>query len=228
MKYWSNRLFDEQQRLYDVSLHQFDRELAKRYNQTLRTLKRDIVSLYDELQIAAGDGTLLVSDLYKYNRYYELMNNINGELDKLGIKENDLFDDRLTNFYLNNAKLVGGSFGLTSTPNIAAVQDAVRSIWCSDGKMFSDRIWSNKALLANKLEQGLIDCVAAGASHDRLAAEIVNTFNVGFAQADRLARTELAYVQSKSTMDKYAEAGVEYVEIIDAGDERECDECASI
>jgi hypothetical protein len=33
--------------------------------------------LYDEIIVSAGDGSLLVSDLYKYNRYYKTLNVLN-------------------------------------------------------------------------------------------------------------------------------------------------------
>jgi hypothetical protein len=38
--------------------------------------------------------------------------------------------------------------------------------------------------------------------------------NVGFHQADRIARTELAYIRNKSTLDRYAQMGEEKYEVL--------------
>jgi hypothetical protein len=44
------------------------------------------------------------------------------------------------------------------------------------------------------VEKGIIDCVARGVSRTQLTEELMKFMNVGFKQADRLARTELNYV----------------------------------
>ena len=44
------------------------------------------------------------------------------------------------------------------------------------------------------LEKGLVDCVSRGVSKDELVKTLMETFNVGYRKADRIARTELSYV----------------------------------
>jgi hypothetical protein len=44
------------------------------------------------------------------------------------------------------------------------------------------------------LEKGLVDCVTRGVSKDELVKTLMETFNVGYRKADRIARTELSYV----------------------------------
>ena len=50
------------------------------------------------------------------------------------------------------------------------------------------------SLLVNKLEKGLIECIARGVSKDTLVTQIKQDFNTGFYNADRIVRTELNYV----------------------------------
>jgi hypothetical protein len=59
--------------------------LAKEYNRLFQKTKRDLLDLYYDITETADE--VLVSDLYKFNRYYDLLNNLNAELVKLGEKE---------------------------------------------------------------------------------------------------------------------------------------------
>lgn len=181
--------------------------------------------MYDEIMVSSADGTLLVSDLYKYNRYYDLQNNLNRNLRSLGEAEIALLDDRLTNMYNANSMLIGKNLGFMTTVDSRAVKSAINAIWCGDGKHYSSRIWTNKAELEERVKKGLIDCVARGASRDDLIKDLMYSFNVGFYQASRIARTELTYIQTKSTMDRYLEAGVEKVEYLAEIDNKTSDIC---
>ena len=42
----------------------------------------------------------------------------------------------------------------------------------------------------------------------------MDDFNVGYNQANRIARTELSYIQNKSTLDKYEQAGIKKYKIL--------------
>ena len=47
----------------------------------------------------------------------------------------------------------------------------------------------------------------------------------GFYQADRLARTELCYIQNQATYDKFQEAGIKEYTVLDTSDDRCCADC---
>lgn len=53
-------------------------------------------------------------------------------------------------------------------------------------------------------------------------------FNVSYHNADRLARTELAHVYNQSTLDRYVQAGVNKVKILETDDEHTCEECRKL
>jgi NAD+--asparagine ADP-ribosyltransferase len=70
----------------------------------------------------------------------------------------------------------------------------MEAIWCQDGKHWSSRIWTNKSALQEKIKNGLVDCVARGVSKEELVKELMNDMNVGYYEAQRIARTELTFI----------------------------------
>lgn len=134
-------------------------------------------------------------------------------------------EEKLTEMYKESSSITGKSINFNPEFNQNAAEHAIKGIWCSDGKHWSDRIWDNKAKLQSLVEKGIIDCVARGDSRTELTKTLMKDLNVGFMQADRLARTELAYIQNQATYDKFLQAGIENYMILDTGDDRECEDC---
>lgn len=219
--YW---LIREQDKLLTVATGQAEKELAQQYLRCLNRTKRDLIDLYNEIQIASADGTLLISDLYRYNRYYDLMNNLNRELNKLGFAEKDIYEAYMTELYTANSSLLSSSLGFSPIVNTHRVTDALNSVWCQDGKHWSDRVWANKALLQERIKNGVINSIATGSGKDELVKQLMKDFNVGYNNADRIARTELSYVRNQSTLDSYKEAGVEYYQFLATDDDDTCEE----
>lgn len=225
-KYWTKRQIDQRIRLLDKTIDETDKEVAAQYIKSAKSIKSKIENLYKDILIDSTDGTLLVSDLYKYNRYYDLLNDINRQLSRLGEKEITILSKSLKNMYKENSKLLDSQMNLNSTVNKEAVDKAVNSIWCSDGKNWSSRVWTNTGILKNKLESVLVDAVATGKSVDSLTKEIMADFGASFSNAQRLVRTELAHVQNESTRDTYKENGIERYRILAEPDA--CDECLDL
>lgn len=224
-KYWVQR---ERDKLYNQKLKYADEQLAKQYVRCAEETKDQLVALYNELLVDAENGTILQSDLYKYNRYFDLLNSLNNRLNKLGSKEIQLTEQVLTDMYNSNSQLITDELGFIKTVNEENVKSCINAIWCADGKHWSDRIWTNKSALQERVMNGLVDCIARGASKDELVKQLRSDMNVGFNQADRIARTELSFVQNQSVLNKYAEAGIQKYEFLAEIDDRTCDVCADM
>ena len=219
-KYWKNRAQDA---LYNDQLNIATLSLADQYIRCFEKTKRDLEVLFREINEERGTDALLVSDLYRYNRYYELLNNLNKNLSALGQKELAIGDKALTDMYEKNILIVGKELHFTPIVDTKRVKEAINRVWCADGKNWSDRIWGNKSLLETKIINGIVDCVAAGKGYVDIAKQLEANFSVGFSQASRIARTELAYVQVASTLDRYADAGVEKYEFYHSHDDKVCE-----
>lgn len=228
MSYWQERELKQRELQYDMTLAQYEAELKLKYQQSLKAVSRDIEKLYDELLVSSADGTLLASDLYKYNRYFSLMKSLNKQLKALGGDEINITKQKLLDMYAITSSAVGKSIGFSGEFNQKTAREVINSIWCADGKHWSNRIWQNKAQLQVALEKGLIDCVSRGVSKDELVKTLIEQFNVGYRKADRIARTELSYIQNKAAMNKYEEAGLDEYEILSAHDERTCPVCSKL
>ena len=96
--------------------------------------------------------------------------------------------------YAITSSSVGKSINFSGEFNQKTAKEVINSIWCADGKHWNNRIWQNKAQLQVALEKGLIDCVSRGVSKDELVKTLMETFDVSYRKADRIARTELSYV----------------------------------
>lgn len=67
------------------------------------------------------------------------------------------------------------------------------------GEFFSDRIWSNKGDLIDKLQAGLTDAMNGKTTIDKLARDVKNTFNVSAYNSRRLVNTEMARCQADAS-----------------------------
>ena len=223
--YWISREIEQRDAIFNQTINSYNRELVKQYRRCLEATKRAMADLYDEILIASGNDTLLASDLYKYNRYYKLIQVLNKQLKALGADEVKLTEKKLLDMYAKTSAAVGKSINFNADFNQKAAHRVIDNVWCADGKHWSDRIWKDKAALQVRLEKGLIDCVSRGTSKDELVKTLMADFDIGFRSADRIARTELSHIQNQAALDKYNEAGVKKYEILAAHDARTCDIC---
>lgn len=228
-KYWATRNRDL---IYNEQLGIAEKALADQYIRCFEETQSKLEALYDEIvagKVGSREG-ILASDLYRYNRYYDLLNELNTKLSALGQKEIAIYDERLTNMYKTNAELIanelrGSKFNTGFSPLVDedAVRKAVNATWCGDGKHWSDRVWTNKAILEERIKNGMVDAIARGCSKDELVRQLLDDFNVGFRNADRIARTELSYIQNQATKDRYEAAGVQKYQVLTTHDDRTCD-----
>lgn len=226
--YWAKRAAATARTLYDKSLEQTQKELARQYKTALKAVKTDIGVLYDKL---AAAEEISVNDLYKFDRFVKLQKRMNTELNRLGTEEVRIMTEK----YSAMAEAVNKAIAAEAVDTIGKefllldndrVKEIINSVWCADGKHFSTRIWEDKKALQATLEKSLVDSVSRGLPKDEAVKFISKNFNTTFSNTDRIVRTELAHVQNTATRDTYKKAGIQYVETIVAEDERLCDECA--
>ncbi len=223
--YWAKRIATETEKLYDLSLKQYRKELKKAYKSNMADIKSEMLDLY--VDISQDKASL--NDLYRYGRYKRLYDSLGNMLIDNGKQEFKLLDSTLQNLYYDVQHMVA-DFAPLDVPiaNKKQIAEVVKQVWATDGKSFSDRIWINKADMQQRLSKGLVNCIATGTNKDKLVADIATNMNVGFNQADRIVRTELCRVQNQSAADSYISAGVAEYEIVAAEDERTCDVCSDM
>ena len=203
----------------DIAIDKLIEELKRCYLKSSDRLIKELERLYYEIQTST-EGSVLVSHLYQYNRYYDIINNINEELYRLGSTEQVLFRKELTGVYDFNRKLIDPTFNLVI--NQDAVNEAINTIWVGT-ENWSDRIWTNTNKLATKVRESLIDAFTTGSTTDQFTRELMKDFSVSYNNANTLARTELAHCATQSTIDGYIKLGVKQYKVISEKDC--CDAC---
>lgn len=96
-----------------------------------------------------------------------------------------------------------------------------------DGKSFSDRIWEDCTLLANRVKQDVQKAIIQGSSTEKLARQIKKDFGSTAYQAQRLINTEVARAVCEAQDEAYKNSGVVSKVMWTATLEgNTCDECA--
>lgn len=230
MAYWKDRQQAAQLTLLNKSRREIDRRLKKYYIKLSKQLISEYESLYDKvlLKQAAGEK-ISPATLYQLDKYWEMQASTRKLLNKFGAYQQSLLSKVFEVFYQGSYNSIDVR-GLTAfkTLDEGAVRQVLESIWTADGKSWSTRIWDNVAQLQATLEEGLVECVAAGKKSSQLKQVLQERFSVSYGRADTLVQTELAHIQTEAAKQRYTDYGIEQVEIWADKDERRCDVCGKL
>lgn len=216
MNYWQKRNLKAQDALAQKNIKQIEKQLAKYYGQTAKRVIEDFVNTYEKLIATVENGKEPTpADLYKLDKYWQMVGQARQELRKLGEKENALLTKyfELDYFEVYHSIEVEGLKAF-STIDRAAVRQMLHTSWLSDGKTFSDRIWQNTTELVEMLNNKLVECVATGKKPTQLKNLLQERFNVSYSRADTLVRTEIAHIQTQAAAQRYKDYGLDYYEIL--------------
>lgn len=234
MKYWQKRNLQAQAAIANKSAKEINKQLAKYYNAAVAGVIKDFEATYDKLLATVEDGIEPTpADLYKLNKYWEMQAQLKNELQKLGDKQTALLSEQFINIF--KADYAAIMLGANIDPNIQystisteAAMQIINSVWVADGKSWSERVWDNTSRLADTLNDELLHCVVTGKKTSELKKRLQERFGASHAEADRLARTEIAHIQTEAAKKRYEDYGIQQVEIWADKDERRCDVCGKL
>lgn len=230
MAYWKDRQQAAQQILLNKSRKEIDSKLKKYYVNLSKQLIRDYEALYDQILLKQANGEQVSpATLYQLDKYWSLQAQTRKRLNKFGAFQQSLLSKIFEVFYQKSyhALAIKGLEAF-STLDDGVVKQVIDSVWAADGKSWSQRIWTNTAQLQQTLEEGLIECVAAGKKTTQLKKVLQNRFNVSYHRADTLVRTEMAHIQTEAAKQRYTDYGITQVEVWADKDERRCDVCGKL
>ena len=98
----------------DNAIAKTDKIIYTKYLKIAKELESKLRKLYQEIE---DDGGEILSHLYQYNRYYELLNTIQDELTKLGQYEKSVLENNLIELYKSNYSIIN-QYGNNFKPNI--------------------------------------------------------------------------------------------------------------
>lgn len=228
--YWQDRMASAQQAIANKSVKQIEKQLKRYYSTAMKRTIADFEATYNKVLAAMEEGKEPTpADLYKLDSYWKGQGQLRRELQKLGERQivalSKEFEVNFFEVYYSYALDGGEAF---STIDEAAAQQLINQIWCADGKSWSQRIWENTELLAETLNEELINCIVAGRKTTDLKKALQERFGVSYERADALARTEIAHVQTEAAKQRYKDYGIQKVQIWADEDERRCKHCKKL
>lgn len=217
-------------------------EALKLLNQKQTKQERDeILEKYIESENAEEKKRLeMLLDAPAYadriSRLEALIGEIYSEALSFGCTEEIELQKRLISEYRHNyykttfdiQQSTGEYYDFEKIPS-GRVKEAIRHRWL--GKNYSERVWDNCDLTADKLKKVIINGVMTGQSvktmTDALEAAIGSKGDEGARyRFSRLIRTEVNYISGQAAQKAYKQAGIgEYV-FLATLDKRTCRECA--
>ena len=111
---------------------------------------------------------------------------------------------------------------------IPAAKQLINTIWVADGKTWSQRVWDNIKLLTETLNEELVSCVVSGKPTRELKEKLMERFGVSYSQANAIARTEMAHIQTQAARQRYQDYGIKEVMVWADKDERRCKVCGKL
>lgn len=230
MSYWQDRLAQSQNNLSSKTIKQVEKQLKKYYATTMNHVLESFDSTLDKLLAAMDEEKEPTpADLYKLDKYWKAQAQMRAELERLGDRQvsalSKAFETQFFEIYYSFSLEGSDSF---HTIDNALVQQMINSIWCADGKSWSQRVWDNMSYLQQTLNEGLIQIVATGKRNRELKNLLQERFGVSYSRADALVRTEVAHIQTQAAKKRYEDYGVKQVQFWADPDERTCDICGKL
>lgn len=141
---------------------------------------------------------------------------------------NKLYTNNIQKAYYTNCFDI--QKGLEIGFNVAAmspeiIKEVLKNEW--SGKHFSERIWQNTDVLAERLESVITSGLMSGKNSRRMASELQELSEYGMYAAERLVRTETTYITNMAEIESYKESDIEkyiYVSTLDLRTSKVCRE----
>lgn len=220
-EYWEKRIAPETWKVYN-SLEEKNKELLQFYIEASESVKDELYRLAEK---CSKDGVLSLSEMYKQNRLAELNKKYENIIEELGCTTEEFARKNMQQGFQDVYEKIAKGMGDNdfSMPNKKLMEKMMETPWRGDN--FSGRLWKNQKKLAVSLNDVLLTGLQQGKTVTEIAIALHNRMGQGFNDCHRLVRTESMHYLNDATLHRYKDAGVEYVQIWAALDERTCDTC---
>ena len=212
--YWRDRATAIQNEAVALS-EQVETELISTYERSLRLTLKDYEKLTKGLTEQELKSKYKTDKAFK-REYDRLSAHIDQYVDRLGINLEEKTKILLEQVY-DSTRIAyeGKAFSLLNT---AAIKRVVSNPWCSDGLVYSDRIWKNTKKVKARVQNMMLESALKGISIQKTAKQLQKEFGVQLHEAQRLVRTETIALNTIAALDSYAEMGVPYFEVLGDGE----------
>lgn len=220
--YWIARAAADEKRAHELAGNA-STEILKMYRGQYNKVLLHLESLMAQVE----KGRVLTrTQLWNYSRWRALEKTLTAFVSESAIKQTEAVHETLEKIFKQTIgedvkRFSEGRFVLPIEP-----KDIIDTAW--SGEHYSSRIWTNQKVVAEKIKSELEDMLVQGKNLKDIKRAVQAEFGVAYHDADRLVRTEAAYVLNKTSMEKYRRLGIQKV-MWSAGpmDGDECKICRS-
>ena len=126
------------------------------------------------------------------------------------------------------AQLARGEFEPVAMIDEKRISAVLKTPWATDGKNFSQRLWTSREQLIGTLQAELTRALITGADSKSVAKTIAQKMNAAEYAASRLVQTEITRIIKESDKDTFSEMGIDEVEIVGTLDGHTCGTCGDM
>lgn len=220
-EYWEKRIAANTWKTYN-SLEEKNRELLEFYIDASNAVKEELYTIAERY---SKDGELTLSDMHRQNRLTELEKKYEQIALDLGKQSEKTATKNMHGGFEEVYKNTGVGLGSEdfAMPNKKVMEKLLNEPWRGDS--FSGRLWKNQKKLATGLNDILLTGLQQGKTVTEMAVNLHNFMGQAFNNCHRLVRTETMHYLNSATLQRYKDAGVKYVQVWCAQDERTCESC---
>ena len=218
--FWLLRAQEDEKRMQRIA-NGAAKEIGQMYRRQYLKIVKELESL--KAQIDAGKE-LTRTQLWNYSRWRHLEKQLQEFVNEATRLNTEKTTKVLEEVFEKSIGTKAERFEQTRLTMPVTSHQVIGSTW--SGERYSTRIWKNQAAIAERLKYSMEDMLVQGRGLPDIKKAIMEEFRVAFNDADRLVRTEAAYVLNKANVEKYKAEGVKKV-VWDTGleDGNECAIC---
>ena len=227
--YWTERMM-RAQRYTDSNIEELEKQYAKIYQNAHSEVQKQFqLLLYRKSHPDnSPKGKFTRTDLYNMERYKVAEAQLELIVNKMSDELREKTKEFLQKEYETTSKAFNSSSVMFHTIDERKLDTIINEVWCADGKNWSERIWTSEIKLKSKLQEVLMECVLKGYNASKASKILQEEFGVSRSNANRLARTELAHIETVAAQDRYKEYGITKWQVLVSEDEKTCPSCASM
>ena len=227
--YWTRRMM-RAQRYTDQNIEELEKQYAKIYQNAHSEVQKQFqLLLYRKSHPDnSPKGKFTRTNLYNMERYKVAEAQLELIVNKMSDELREKTKEFLQKEYETTSKAFNSSSVMFHTIDERKLDTIINEVWCADGKNWSERIWTSEIKLKSKLQEVLMECVLKGYSASKASKILQEEFGVSRSNANRLARTELAHIETVAAQDRYKEYGITKWQVLVSEDEKTCPRCASM
>lgn len=211
-----------------LTLEQAYKQLPKEAEKAYKNDLMDYISKAKEDAVKYRDYLMNQSIMHKHSVLNQLQTEIKNVVYNIDMEETGgkflakIYED--SDYYFQYQEGQAEAFAKLDPERL---HNLLSENWAGEGN-FSSKIWKNKDLLADALDDTLIKGLAKGQSYEQMAKALAERMGSSEKQAYRLIVTESARMDNQALLDQYKAMGVEKFEFLATLDNRTSEICRSM